>query len=255
MQSSEHSVTRELAAATELGANQIVVDTNVLAPVRAYIGGIAWGQLQAIERRDIEVLFQSLGTPLAAAPGGGVVPPTVAQVEAILPRLRASATVLGEAGITQRYRVPGAGGAPAVVHELVVPRVTGVAEAVDRTSDPQYRAVLDELMRPPARPWTPAANIRPGNVTDPLGEAVGFRDRSVVADVLFAQTAAGGPTPTFITSDARVFEPLAGWAVPGTIHPPPHGAGSIAQRLARANPNGFEINLLGRRMKVIPVGL
>jgi hypothetical protein len=52
-----------------------------------------------------------------------------------------------------------------------------------------------------------------------------------------------------------VFEPLAGWAVPGTIHPPPHGAGSIAQRLARANPNGFEINLLGRRMKVIPVGL
>ena len=252
LRSAERAAAVELATPAAVGAADIIVDNQTLSSVRALMGGQTWANLQQIERRMVERLFDTLGSPLSAAAvaptGGG---PTQAELQGIMPRLRAPATVLGETGITARHRPPGG----ATIELGEVERPVGLEIGVERNS-PEYRAILSELERPPRRPWTSAADVDPiTGRTEAVGRPGGIRDRTVVADALFAASVPGGTQPPrFITADGAVFERLAGYAV-GTVNPPLPGAGKVPARLARANPAGFEIDVLGRRLWVVPVGL
>ncbi|MCE7001756.1 hypothetical protein LWC34_02705 [Kibdelosporangium philippinense] len=223
------------------GAGDIIVDNQTLSAVRAMLGGVDYSALQPIEQRMIQQLFAHLGQPLDAT--GTIVPPNHAAIEGIMGRLRAPATVMGETGVNAVHKP--LGGAAADLG--AVERPAGLAVDIDRNSA-AYRQVLADLESPPNRPWTPSSTTTP----TPVGKTEGIRDRTVVADALFAQVEGGG-VARFMTADGAVFERLAGWAV--SVNPPVAGAGSVATRLARANPNGFEIMLNGRRLLVIPVGL
>ncbi|ALG12392.1 hypothetical protein [Kibdelosporangium phytohabitans] len=223
------------------GAGDLIVDNQTLSTVRAMLAGVDYSALQPIEQRMIQQLFAQLGQPLDAT--GTLVPPNQAALESIMGRLRAPATVMGETGVNAVHKP--LGGAAADLG--AVERPAGLAVDIDRNSA-AYRQVLTDLESPPARPWTPSSTTAP----TPVGKAEGIRDRTVVADALFAQVEGGG-VPTFMTADGNVFERLAGWAV--SVTPPAAGPGSAASRLARANPGGFEIIVNGRRLLVIPVGL
>ncbi|WP_084428464.1 hypothetical protein [Kibdelosporangium aridum] len=223
------------------GAGDIIVDNQTLSAVRAMLGGVDYGTLQPIEQRMIQQLFAQLGQPLDAT--GTLVPPNQPAIQGIMGRLRAPVTVMGETGVNAVHKPLGA----AASDLGAVERPAGLAVDIDRNST-AYRQVLTDLESPPNRPWTPSSTTAP----TPVGKAEGIRDRTVVADALFAQMEGGG-VPRFMTADGAVFERLAGWAV--SVNPPAAGTGTVATRLARANPNGFEILLNGRRMLVIPVGL
>jgi hypothetical protein len=253
LQSAERAAAVELARPAAVGAADIIVDNQTLSSVRALLGGQSWANLQQIERRMVEHLFTTLGSPLSpttiAPTGRG---PTQAQLEGIMPRLRAPATVLGETGINARHRPPGG----TTIELGPVERPVGLDIAVERNS-PEYRAILDELERPRPRPWTSAADVDPTTGrTEAVGKPGGIRDRTVVADALFAEAVPGsGPqAPRFFTADGAVFERLAGYAT-STVNPPGTGPGKVPARLARANPDGFEITVLGRRLWIVPVGL
>ncbi|CAM3393698.1 hypothetical protein KIPE111705_06220 [Kibdelosporangium persicum] len=223
------------------GADDIIVDNQTLSTVRAMLAGVDYSALQPIEQRMIQQLFAQLRQPLDAT--GTLVPPNQAAIEGIMGRLRAPATVMGETGVNAVHKPLGGAATDLGVAE----RPAGLAVDIDRNST-AYRQVLADLERPPNRPWTPSSTTTPTAV----GKTEGIRDRTVVADALFARMEGGG-VPRFMTADGAVFERLAGWAV--SVNPPAAGKSSVATRLARANPNGFEIMLNGRTLLVIPVGL
>ncbi|MET0235910.1 MAG: hypothetical protein ABW224_14795 [Kibdelosporangium sp.] len=238
------------AAETEgfaaVGAGDIIVDNQTLSTVRAMVAGIDYSALQNIEKRMIEELFRHLGQPLDST--GTFVPPDQAALQAIMPRLRAPATVMGETGVNALHKPPGG----PVVDLGPTARPSGLAVEIDRNSA-AYRDVLDALEQPPARPWTAPSGIDPvTGATEAVGLADGIRDRTVVADALFAQVTGGG-VPRFMTADGGVFERLAAWS--HNVRPPGPPPGKIPARLARANPGGFEIIINGRTLHVLPVGL
>nr|WP_042187028.1 hypothetical protein [Kibdelosporangium sp. MJ126-NF4]CEL17756.1 Large Ala/Glu-rich protein \ len=223
------------------GAGDLIVDNQTLSAVRAMLAGVDFHALQPIEQRMIQQLFAHLGQPLDAT--GTLVPPNQTAIQAVMGRLRAPATVMGETGVNAVHKPLGG-----VATDLgAAERPAGLAVDIDRNSA-AYRQMLADLESPPSRPWTPSSTTAP----TPVGRAEGIRDRTVVADALFAQVEGGG-VARFMTADGNVFERLAGWAV--SVTPPAAGSGSVASRLARANPAGFEIMVNGRRLLVIPVGL
>ena len=238
----ERAEAEEIARATAMGADEIMVDNNVLVAAQAVQGGVAWAEIKPHEQRRLIEAMTKLGHPPADP---NVV--TAAEVEAALPKMRASATVLGEIGAEATHKA-----STGTVEQLGrLERPTGVLLDVDRDSD-AYRRVLTALDSPPARPWASS-----GPPSAAVGGAKGLRDRSVVADALFATTQGGGPAK-FMTGDTAIFETLAGFEPTGSLRLAPGlktGSNTFAARLARAYPNGFKIVIDGRELWVIPVGI
>ena len=229
-----------------MGAGDVMVDNNVLIAAQAVQGGVPWADINPSNQQRLIEALTKLGHPPATP---GVV--TAAEVEAALPKMRASATVLGEIGAEATYQVDVGVRAGTVDQLGRLERPTGVLLDVNRDSD-AYRRVLTALDSPPARPWTP-----PNKVNAAVGGATGFRDRSAVADALFATTQGGGPAK-FMTGDTSIFETLAGFAPVGSLKlgaVVPGGVNTFPARLARAYPNGFKIVIDGRELWVIPVGI
>ena len=100
-------------------------------------------------------------------------------------------------------------------------------------SDPEYVRVLNDLNTSPA-----------------IGGNKGFADRGAIADALFAKTEAG-VTPKFVTSDKDVYGRLAQrYANPPVTKGPNE---SWADAVLRQYPNGFNIEVDGHKLFVIPV--
>ncbi len=152
MQSIEHGAAHELANPMAVGAADIMVDNNVLSPFRALLAGTPFAQLPANDQTSIVNLFRLLGQPLPMA-GGRVVAPTNAQLRAILPRLRAASTVIGETGINARFRPPGG----AIVDLGPTDRPAAFDLTINRDTQ-AYRDVLDALEHPRLAGWQ-----RPGH--------------------------------------------------------------------------------------------
>jgi hypothetical protein len=100
---------------------------------------------------------------------------------------------------------------------------------VDR-NDPAYQSLLQELE------------------TNNVGQAKGGVDRQIVADTFFAQTEPG-VTPTFTTHDSGIYNKLAKIAFGFEPHPR-HFEG---KSLPDAYPNGFDVTISGRTIRVIPI--
>lgn len=77
-----------------------------------------------------------------------------------------------------------------------------------------------------------------------LGGATGAADRAIIADTFYAQSEAGA-VPRFITGDKSIYNKLAKEA---GIDP-----AKLGKPIAKAFPDGFEVTISGRRLKVIPV--
>ena len=77
-----------------------------------------------------------------------------------------------------------------------------------------------------------------------LGGATGAADRAIIADAFFARAEAG-VVPRFITGDKSIYNKLATEA---GIDPR-----KLGKSVAKAYPDGFEVSIAGRRLKVIPV--
>ena len=245
MQSIEHGAAHELANAMAVGSADIMVDNNVLSPFRALLAGTPFAQLPANDQTSIVNLFRLLGQPLPM-PGGRVVAPTNAQLRAILPRLRAASTVIGETGINARFRPPGG----AIVDLGPTDRPAAFDLTINRDTQ-AYRDVLDALEHPRLAGWQRPQGTHNGT---PHGAAVGragVRDRVIVADAMFARTPPGDPVPRLLSADSRVYERLAGFATAPLGNPAPNQA--RAAWLAQTHPNGFEIDINGQRLMVVPL--
>ena len=244
MQSMEHGAAVEFAHPATVAAADIMVDNNVLSPFRALLAGTPFAQLPANDQSSIDNLFRLLGEPLPMA-GGHVVPPTDAQLRGVLPRLRAAPSVIGETGINARYRPPGG--------TLVELGATDRPAAIDLTinRDTQaYRDVLEALEHPRLAPWQKQAGIHNGT---PYGAPVGREgvlDKVIVADAMFARTPPGDPAPRLVSADRRVYERVAGYSTTSLGTPPPNQ--KPAAWLAQKFPDGFEININGQRLMVVP---
>jgi hypothetical protein len=101
----------------------------------------------------------------------------------------------------------------------------GINLTVSRNS-PEYRALLSEL-----------ENVKPS----PVGRAKGTNDRQIVADAFFAE----GTTPTFITADKGIFNPLLQLS---GIKP-----AKLGKPVPQAFPDGFKVEINGKTLMVIPV--
>lgn len=80
-----------------------------------------------------------------------------------------------------------------------------------------------------------------------LGKGTGLADRSIVADAFFART--DGAVPRFMTDDDHIVNPLL--AMSG--RDPSTARGNPARPLGVVFPHGFEVEIHGRRLIVIPV--
>jgi hypothetical protein len=124
-----------------------------------------------------------------------------------------------------------------------------MAIEVDRNST-AYTDMLNELGIARAKPWAPTQHA------SPVGTAAGARDRSVVADALFTQRADPNEIPSFVTGDTGIYVALATRAERTStgafvdFRMPARVQGSDAARLSLANPNGFVIEVNGRRLRV-----
>lgn len=77
-----------------------------------------------------------------------------------------------------------------------------------------------------------------------VGRAKGAMDRSIVADVFFAQTHNGAP-PVFATADGGIYKQLA--RIAG------HDPRTLGRSVPEAFPHGFNVTIDGRTIKVIPL--
>lgn len=80
--------------------------------------------------------------------------------------------------------------------------------------------------------------------TNRVGAGKGAEDRRMIADTLFAETRPG-VTPTFVTHDAGIYKRLAAMAG--------HDLRTLGRTVPEAFPNGFEVTVRGRRLRVIPL--
>ena len=131
----------------------------------------------------------------------------------------ARAKSLGELRVTDRTAAEAAAKAGDLPQK-------GVPIAVERSSK-EYQDLVTELVKDP-----------------PVGRTKGVGDREIVADVFFGVTEPG-VKPTLATNDKGVYNPLAKRA---GIDPAKIG-GPVPDKF----PNGFDVTLNGRTIKVIPV--
>lgn len=109
------------------------------------------------------------------------------------------------------------------------PTQKGVPVSVERTGK-EYQDILTNLANP----------------ADPVGQATGTVDRQIVADTFFAITEPGA-TPTLATADKKIYNALSRRA---GYDPNAKGAG-IAVPVKF--PDGFDVTINGRTIKVIPI--
>jgi len=88
----------------------------------------------------------------------------------------------------------------------------------------EYRALISEL-----------ENVKPS----PVGRNKGVNDRQIVADAFFAE----GTKPTFITADKGIYNPLFKLS----------GENSLGKSIPAAFPNGFNVQINGKSLFVIPI--
>lgn len=131
----------------------------------------------------------------------------------------ARAKTLGELGVTDKTAAEAAAKNGNLSQK-------GVPISVERTSQ-AYQDMLAELAKDPA-----------------VGRAKGAADREVVADAFFAVTEPGAK-PTLAVHDKGVYNPLARRA---GVDPAKLGA-PVAEKF----PDGFDVTVNGRTIKVIPV--
>ena len=143
------------------------------------------------------------------------------------PPTRDLAGILGTADIRVPNSVIGEYGASPNIPK------SGLELSVKRT-DPAYQRVLAELETAP-----------------PIGGNKGFADRGAIADAIFAKTA-GGAIPRFVTADQDVYVRLAErYNKSGALAPLPNE--KKADAVLRQFPNGFEVEIDGHRLFVVPV--
>lgn len=81
-----------------------------------------------------------------------------------------------------------------------------------------------------------------------MGQAKGKADRQIVADTFFAQTEPG-VTPKLATHDPGIYNKLA--TIKFKVEPHPrHFSGKT---LVEAYPNGFDVEIDGRTICIIPL--
>ncbi|HEU5109767.1 MAG TPA: hypothetical protein VFT95_14590, partial [Micromonosporaceae bacterium] len=205
-------------------------DSNLLIPIQRLRDGVPWKgppgkhAMHDADRDRITFLGKKVGVTFTGKDGA----PTPAELEEMMTKLgnRTPVAVLAE-----------------------TPAVTGTdrgaSMVVDRNSV-DYQLALREMAT--------------GDRNQQVGTDVGGADRLAVADILFADRAPGAAPPVFYTDDERVMRPLLErWGVAGTYTQvgqhmkKGEKQGSWAERFAAANPNGFEIVIRGRRMRVVLV--
>lgn len=81
-----------------------------------------------------------------------------------------------------------------------------------------------------------------------MGQAKGKADRQIVADTFFAQTEPG-VTPKLLTHDAGIYNKLA--KIKFGVEPNPRHFGG--KTLVDAYPNGFDVTIDGRTIRIIPL--
>ena len=225
----------ELRTPVALGSAAAVLDSNLLIPLQRLRAGVPWRgpappgppgskpipELHDGDRRRVTELARRFGVTFADPAGV----PTPAEIEALVARIRNHAPNIV---LAETPEVPGTS--------------RGQAMIVDRSSA-DYQLALREMST--------------GTTNQQVGRQEGGADRSAIADTLFAEREPGGKPPVFYTDDARVARPLMErWGDAATITPIGANAtradpGDWATRFARHNPNGFEVVIRGRRIRVI----
>jgi hypothetical protein len=209
----------ELANPAPLPSDANILDTNLLIPLQNLRAGAPWNSgvagvgLHEGDRRRVTDLSKRFGVPFAKPE------PTQAEIETLMAAIdnRLPSTTLAEAPV-----VPGAS--------------RGTAMIVNR-NDPVYAGVMREM----------------ATLGEPIGKAEGGTDRSFIADALFAQRAPGATPPVVYTDDLRIVRPLVEtYGVKGTYV----DIGTATKKewpgkFATANPTGFEIEVRGRRVRIV----
>jgi len=198
----------------------IALDSNAVFGIEQLMQGTPFAGLTPNLQEAVNAVrsLRGLG-PYSDPPAG-----TVADLDYIVGPGADLRTSVG-AGAEIAHGAGGSGTSP------VLGDLTGVTTA---RTHPDYAAVVAELER------------------TAVGGAKGAVDRSVVADVMFAETEAG-LVPTMVSGDQDVVVRLArNFAVnPGPFTPAPGSASNWAQ-LATTYPGGrFTIDILGHRLQVV----
>jgi hypothetical protein len=219
----------ELAGAAALPSGATVLDANLLIPTQRLRAGEPWKggtgkhALHDGDRARIAALAKRFGVGFANPTGE----PTLAEIEQLMAKIdnRAPAMVLAET-------------------QAVAGTSRGTGLVVDRTTQ-EYQMALREM----------------AGSANPVGEARGGADRSAIADLLFADRAPNAKAPVFHTDDEKVVRPLLErygdpttyTAVPKETPkglPKEHPKG-WADRFVLANPDGFEVVIRGRRIRIV----
>ncbi len=226
-----HAARALILGSGPLGPNSVVIDSNTyIALEKLIIRRQPWvrtGPLKTdvglfpAEQASINRLRALRGHP-PLGPGD----PIPADIGTLVPGLdlRAPNTVIAEGGADARILGGGV--------EVTVPR-----------TDPAYEAILADLR-----------GTKPGQE---IGGPAGNADRALVADALVTSTT-GGALPTFVSADGNIYGRLANRF---GVTTGPHALRVRAQlpgekyfrMIAAENRAGFEVNVRGRRMLVIPV--
>jgi hypothetical protein len=185
-----------------LGADAIVLDTNVLTAIHELMSGTSWGRLAPHKQLGINQLRRTAKPNLPPLQSD----PPARDIESIIGKghdLRAANNTLGEDPPSQGIKRE------------------GFALTISRDSA-QYQNVLGELAREPA----------------PVGAAKGYGDRSIIADTMFA---AGGTKPKLMTGDAAMIVRLFQRYGPHLASrlKPKHKQ-SVAAAIAERFPDGFD---------------
>ena len=224
------------------GANML--DSNMLIPIQHLRSGRrAWqsadpkASLSNVDRARITYLSGRFGVPFTG-PGGA---PTAAEVEELMGKI---GNVVSPVTVTESPPVPG--------------RSRGTGMVVDR-ADAGYVSALRDMEQTgtgkfPAGPEPTFATRKAA----PVGEDEGGMDRIAIGDLLFAQRAPGGTPPVYYSGDEGVVNALlTRYGVAGTFKDAPINqpkgdpVAAYGTRFRRDNPNGFEIEVHGHRVRVV----
>ncbi|WP_433305479.1 DUF4157 domain-containing protein [Actinoplanes sp. CA-030573] len=234
----------ELATTAAMPSGATVLDANMLIPLqhlrsgrRAWSPGPPATNLSNTDRARINALAGRFGVTFTGPQGA----PTAAELEDLM---RKTGNFVSGVTIAETPPVPG------------MSRGTGMR--VDR-ADPQYVAALREMEQVGTNKFTPGRDRT--FATDPphpIGEAVGGADRVAIGDLLFAERAPNATPPVYYTGDEGVVKALlTRYGVPGTFkdvpinQPKGDPVAAYGTRFRRDNPNGFQIEIQGKRAVVI----
>lgn len=212
-----------LAPAPPAGAATLIVDSNAMFALEALLRGTPFASLTPNRQDAINALRRARGLGAYADPAGGA-RPTLEHIAGPGADLRTARTAAAEAAIGE----PTLGRSP-VLDDL---RGVGAPEA-----HPDYDAVLGDLR------------------TAGVGAAKGAPDRTVVADALLAERAAG-VVPRLISADQDIVLALArrfGDPTPFTLSTAPGAPAHWAQLLADPlyGSGTFTVRIRGHPMQVL----